>query len=134
MIYSWASGQSSFPNRRSGEKLKKITKKVFFCLRTGQLVVWTPLPDTEQSGWKRYVQLEFDFPSSCSFWQGLRPLPAPRRPHWLAPSKVVTACFSAAPEAADFMSDFKIHRLINTSASSDWQHSFWKGKQKKGFI
>jgi len=46
----------------------------------------------------------------------------------------MTACFSAAPEAAELVSGFEIHVLINTPASSDWQRSFWKGKQKNGFI
>lgn len=54
--------------------------------------------------------------------------------HGLALSMVLTECFSAVPKATDFMSDCEMHSLINMSASGDWQHSFWKRKQKLFYI
>lgn len=92
--------------------------------------------DIKQTRWKRFVRLAFDFPPSCSFWPGVKFLSVPLHAlgrgqrHGLALSAVLTECFSAAPKATDFMSDFKMHSLINMSASGDWQHSFWKRKQK----
>lgn len=53
----------------------------------------------------------------------------PSQPHGPAASKVLTESFLAVPKARDFMSDFKIHHLINMSASGDWQHS--SGKENK---
>lgn len=96
--------------------------------------------DIKQTGWKRFVHLKFDFPSSCNFWPRVKFLSIPLHSlgrgqrHGLALSMVLTECFSAVAKATDFMSDFKMHSLINMSASGDWQHSFWKRKQKSFYI
>lgn len=72
-------GRAVFQTDRVGRNFKKFKKKgkKSPLLHKNWPISGLDTPtNTEQSGWKRYVQLEFDFPTSCSFWQSLAGSPS----------------------------------------------------------
>lgn len=99
-----------------------------------------PPLDINRVNGKKVVHFKFDFPSPCWFWLRINNLTiclhslVPSQPCGLAVSKVLTEIFLAVLKATDFMSDVKIHSLINMSAPGDWQHSSRKENKTMFYV
>lgn len=113
-----------------GESLKNNNKKRLFLSNKNWPICGLDTPTRYWTEWMEKVCLDWVWLSLLlELLAGTVARPVPGWPRWLALSKVLTDGFSAAPEAADLMSGFEIHILINMSASSNWQRL--SGKENK---